>query len=252
MASSLLYNLAQLCVIVGILSSSSAFAPSSRNSRSTGQRVRMVDRATTTTTTTTTTTRLQGTVTPDENQGREALSRRRVLSSAVLLGGFGGFLQSAKAEESEDLTSQLYNPDGSLKSQDIPEEAKSRTITIKLGPGSVATDGVVVNNKKADSSGGDGAINEGLLEISYEVPTKWSQDYMYLNPTKGVTVQACDHIYAYSVPYDASVLPLSKASTAGVAKTLQLGTVLSSPSYNKNDKEEEEGPWDAADVMGGK
>eukprot|EP00978_Attheya_sp_CCMP212_P045279 scaffold340225_cov37-Attheya_sp.AAC.1 len=113
MASSLLYNLAQLCVIVGILSSSSAFAPSSRNSssRSTAQRVRMVDR-----TTTTTTTRLQGTVTPDENQGREALSRRR-----------------------------------------------------------------------ADSSGGDGAINEELLEISYEIPTKWSQDYMYLNPTKGVT-----------------------------------------------------------------
>eukprot|EP00978_Attheya_sp_CCMP212_P002525 scaffold5126_cov29-Attheya_sp.AAC.4 len=52
---------------------------------------------------------------------------------------------------------------------------------------------------------------------------------------------------------DASVLPLSKASTAGVAKTLQLGTVLSlsSSSYNKNVKEEEEGPYDAADVMGG-
>eukprot|EP00978_Attheya_sp_CCMP212_P011307 scaffold27871_cov26-Attheya_sp.AAC.1 len=51
---------------------------------------------------------------------------------------------------------------------------------------------------------------------------------------------------------DASVLPLSKASTAGVAKSLQLGTVLSlSSSYNKNVKEEEEGPWDAADVMWG-
>lgn len=109
---------------------------------------------------------------------------------------------------SDDMTSQLFNPDGSLKVNNTmgisaPNSVQSRTVQIVF-PASSA--------------------DHQIVTTTYQLPAKWSESYFdYL-----ARIQACDRISVSQIflgdQSDSSLL-LEKASATGIAKTLQLDTI---------------------------
>lgn len=134
----------------------------------------------------------------------------------------------SEAAEDEDLTSKLFNPDGSLKDEDMPTEAKSRTVSFSWG----ATDDqrVAVDGETSEKT--------GPVQISYSLPLKWASgepggDPRYFDRSEGVNALACGRISVFQAPNKASVSRLEKAATVGVAKALDLGVSL--PALAKAD-----------------
>ena len=127
------------------------------------------------------------------------MSRKSVLnflSSAIVT------LPGLSLADDEDMTSQLFNSDGSLK------EDNTLGVTGKLTFRSVS-----------DTFSVDG--NEESVKSSYILPSQWKNNYMVLYPD-GVEAKACDMITVFKKPGKASVSELEKASMVGVGKTLGL------------------------------
>jgi hypothetical protein len=145
-------------------------------------------------------------------------TRRDVLS--ITVGGVSSLVllpsSPALADGETDMTSQLFNPDGSLKEGKV-EEAKVRPVELKWDvseSGSLSEDGV---NASGTSSGTQ-------IRLSYDLPEKWADgkggDEIYFDRSQGANVKACKRITVFQAPGTADLKRLQKAATIGVAKAL--------------------------------
>jgi hypothetical protein len=146
-----------------------------------------------------------------------ATSRRDMLSSllpssAVLLLPIAPTI----ASENDDLTSQLFNPDGSLK-EGVDSEVKFRKVEFRWDPSqelAMNQDGVNIGNTKPGSK----------IRLSYEYPLRWSDgeggDPIYFDRSEGTNAKACKCITVYQSPVLYDKQRLEAASSIGVAKAL--------------------------------
>lgn len=130
------------------------------------------------------------------------------------------YLYQRSSSEGGDLTSQLFNPDGSLKDPNTVTEAQERVVNLSF-PKATSNGSFVVSK-----DGSQPSTESSDLKISYKVPTKWNSDAssqlpLYYDSSEGKNGKACNRITVYSITdqkLDTSVL--EKASKLGVAKTL--------------------------------
>jgi hypothetical protein len=126
--------------------------------------------------------------------------------------------KSAAAEDGVDLTSQLFNPDGSLE-EGVESEAKFRVVDIKWD----ASDQLALNE---DGMNLEGTKPGSDLRLSYELPLKWSDgkdgDPIYFDRSEGTNAKACKRITVYRAPGIADNKQLERATTIGVAKALSV------------------------------
>ena len=134
-----------------------------------------------------------------------------------------------KRGEGGDLTSQLFNEDGSLRDPNMVVEAQEKALTLPFsiptspnGDIAIATDGVL-----SSSSANDAAAAGTNLKATYKLPLKWNQDAasqlpLYYDSSEGKNGRSCNRITVYSVssPNKLDMSTLEKASRVGVAKSL--------------------------------
>lgn len=157
------------------------------------------------------------------------LSRRDVVSCLVGSSIAVGTAAPVQADDG-DLTSQLFNPDGSLKdSASIVTEAQTRTVTSTWD----VSDDLLINADGTNVQTPSGTS----VEWSYTVPEKWSAGTgggdLYLDRSEGINAKACDGILVYQAPGTAKANLLSKASTIGVPQALSMAQAI--PGLDKAD-----------------
>jgi hypothetical protein len=142
------------------------------------------------------------------------------------------FRDPLNASASEDLTSQMFNEDGSLKqgfmkgASEKDLEAKDKTVSVIFPLEETAA----LDKSRAIVSmdGKDipvDSIREGI-KASYSVPEKWTAAPDYLDTLLSSREKACDRITVYQVPgIFSNYSTLDKATTVGVAKALGFNTV---------------------------
>ena len=117
------------------------------------------------------------------------------------------------AAEEGDLTSQMFNADGSLK-EGIESEAKFRTVNLSIDS---AGERVVCVN------GSSSSCKDGSVRVSYSLPSKWEDgENLYFDRTEGVNANACNRILVYQAPGKVPASQLEKATRLGVAKALDV------------------------------
>lgn len=143
-------------------------------------------------------------------------------------------IANAADDSSGDLTSQMFNEDGSLKGNNGNNiEAQSKTVNvsfpIKNNDNASNTYSAIVNldgkfitkSANLESDGGT-----SLLKTSYQTPDKWTSAPDYYDTLLSSQQKACDHIMIYQVPgtfKDYSTL--DKATALGVAKALNFDSI---------------------------
>lgn len=148
----------------------------------------------------------------DDHAGESALERRAFLRTVFTVSSSFVIATSVSAEEG-DLTSQMFNADGSLK-EGIESEAKFRTVTTSIDPSAervVCVDGV--------------SPNRGSVQVSFELPLKWEwedKDNLYFDRSEGVNAKACNRIIVYQAPGKVPISQLEKATRIGIAKALDI------------------------------
>jgi hypothetical protein len=124
---------------------------------------------------------------------------------------------AADSEDSSDMSSQLFNPDGSLKEK-METEVKFRTVELVWDAseqGAIAVDGDNTAGTQKGSS----------VRLTYQLPEKWSSgSNLYLDAEKGA--KACDRITVYQAAGTATMKRLEKASTTGIGKALNVADDL--------------------------
>ncbi|KAG7359754.1 hypothetical protein IV203_034852 [Nitzschia inconspicua] len=155
---------------------------------------------------------------------------RRDMFDSLLLPSILAILLPTKpslASEVQDLTSQLFNPDGSLK-EGVESEIKFRKVEFSWDPSddlSMNQDGVNVGDTKKGSK----------LRLSYEYPLRWSDgkdgDPIYFDRSEGTNAKACKRITVYQSSGFADEKRLEKATTIGVAKALDAPESVLSRMY---------------------
>lgn len=145
-------------------------------------------------------------------------SRRNFLVGIGLLSSQLGILSEnnfiARAEDTPDLTTQLYNPDGSLKGE--IEEIKTRLVTISWGDES--KDKYAIN---IDGTNQEGTPSGSQVRLSYQVPEKWEQKPNgYIDISTPDRVEVCEKITVYRAPGKVTKERLEKATTIGLAEAL--------------------------------
>lgn len=138
-----------------------------------------------------------------------------------------------RGEGGGDLTSQLFNEDGSLRDPNSVVVAQDKTTTIPFSlPTSinglsinVATDG----GQASPTTNGDAATT---VTASYNLPLKWNQDPtsklpLYYDSSEGKNGQSANRITVYSIssPNNLNMKTLEKASAVGVAKSLYMDQI---------------------------
>ena len=151
----------------------------------------------------------------------QASTRRDVLSTIGL--SSMAFLPTLPAmAEEEDLTSKLYNPDGTTK-EGVEVEAKFRDVDFSWDVAdqlALRIDGTNQGDTKSGSQ----------IQISYRLPVKWSDgkdgDELYFDQSigrsEGTTGKPCKRIIVYQAAGKADIKRLEKAATTGVAKALDV------------------------------
>lgn len=126
----------------------------------------------------------------------------------------------ALAEEGQDLTSQLFNPDGSIK-EGVETEAKDRTLDFTWEK----SDNLLVS---VDGTNKEGSAAGSYVKISYKLPEKWgSGKDLYIDFSEGANAKACKRITVYKAPGKATMDRLQKATTIGIGKALDVTDDLS-------------------------
>ena len=125
-----------------------------------------------------------------------------------------------------DLTSQLFNPDGSLRDPNMVVEAQEMAVELSF-PISSYSDGININvavdGVQPASLATDAVTN---LKASYNLPLKWNlkespQLPLYYDSSEGKNGKACNRITVYSISTNyLDETTLEKASKVGVAKSL--------------------------------
>jgi len=151
----------------------------------------------------------------------KASTRRDVLCKVGGISSLIALQPTSALADDGDLTSQLFNPDGSLKDGEV-QEAKQRRVQLSWDVsenGRVDVDGVNVDNKPS-----------GPVRLTYEYPEKWSDgsngDEIYFDRSQGTNAKACKRITIFQAPGLADMKRLQKASTIGVAKALDVPETL--------------------------
>jgi hypothetical protein len=120
------------------------------------------------------------------------------------------------AEEEEDLTSKLYNPDGSTR-DGVEVEAKFRDVDFSWD----VTDQIAL---RIDGTNQGDTKSGSQSRISYRTPFKWSDgkdgDQLYFD--RAIEGKPCKRIIVYQAPGKADMKRLEKAATTGVAKALDV------------------------------
>ena len=168
--------------------------------------------------------------------------RRNFISGALalpLLTGIGLTVTSTilgrpdNAIAADDMTSEMFNEDGSLKEGVMTViEAKDRSVGVLFPSNPVDT---ASSSSSASSSAAivstDGAtIDVGTtqsgISASYTVPDKWTSAPDYLDTLLAVRKRACDQITVYQVPgtFDDFTI-LENASKIGLNKALGFDSV---------------------------
>jgi hypothetical protein len=171
----------------------------------------------------------------DNNPLVLSASRRDILSLIIpsTLASLSVFnTQPAFAADNDDLTSQLFNPDGSLK-EGVESEIKFRNAIIKWDP----SDNLQLNQDGVNL--GDTAKSGSKLSLSYEFPLRWSDgkdgDPIYFDRAEGTNAKACKKITVYQAPGVVDQKRLEKATTIGVAKALDVPKIDSLARLYKAD-----------------
>lgn len=145
---------------------------------------------------------------------REILSVVGSMSSLILV-------PVSQADDGGDMTSKMFNADGSLKEGTV-EEAKQRPVEFKWD---VSEGGCLSEDGVSTSSSGT------QVKLSYELPAKWSDgkdgDDIYYDRSEGTNAKACKRITVFQAPGTADITQLQKATTIGVAKALSVPDTLS-------------------------
>lgn len=161
------------------------------------------------------------------NQGRDGVacfaSRRDILSLFVPMSLASAALLAPKdpsfaASDNVDLTSQMFNSDGSLK-EGYESEVKFRDVSFTWDQSdslAINTDGVNVQNTKSGSQ----------YALSYQYPMRWSDgkdgDPIYFDRSEGINRKASKRITIYQASGKATEDRLEKATTVGVAKSFDV------------------------------
>jgi hypothetical protein len=165
-------------------------------------------------------------------------SRRSILQRIVLVAATtaSGFVTTVSAEgtvdnsddDDDNLTTRLFNADGSLKDSTMDTQARSRTVsfvwdavdgTATTPPRRAAMDGI--SSPDSSNSGPTGSTS---VRISYELPQKWNDQYVdnsSSNTAGSPPARCCEQIAVYQAPL-ASPSQLTKATRIGIAKALNL------------------------------
>jgi hypothetical protein len=142
-------------------------------------------------------------------------SRRRFIVGVAFSSSVYGPI-TAGADEGQDLASQMFNPDGSLKEGVTSEVAKTRIVDFKWD----LLDAILVN---LDGENTANSPSGSQVQISYELPGKWGKGKdLYLDTSEGVNLPACRRITVYKAPGKASMDRLEKATTIGVGNALEV------------------------------
>lgn len=130
---------------------------------------------------------------------------------------------SFAASDNGDLTSQMFNIDGSLK-DGFESEVKFRDVSFMWDQSdafAMNEDGINVQNTKSGSE----------YSLSYQYPMRWSDgkdgDPIFFDRSEGINRKATKGITIYQAAGKASDDRLGKATTIGVAKALDVPNELS-------------------------
>lgn len=122
-----------------------------------------------------------------------------------------------------DLTSKLFNSDGSLK-EGVESEVKFRDMSFKWDQSdafAMNEDGTNVEDTKSGSQ----------YELSYQYPMRWSDgkdgDPIYFDRAEGINRKAAKRVTVFQAPGKTTPDRLQKATTIGVAKALDVPEGLS-------------------------
>ena len=170
-----------------------------------------------------------------ETDRRSFLSRIMagfVISLPAAAGSVLCSIPAAAEAIEEDLTSKLFNADGSLREDaTIQTEARERTLEWKWD----VSDQLAVN---IDGSNANGTSSGSAVKLSYNLPEKWersSDSDRYLDQSQGANLPACNRITVYRAPSKASMDRLSKATRIGVASALDIPAYDSLQDLQKAD-----------------
>jgi len=172
-----------------------------------------------------------------QTQNRRTFLTTSLLAGITLTSTAAGNVSPALATEG-DMTSQMFNEDGSLKEGILSNganadviEAKSTTITIPF-PSKSSTDDAIVSADGSNieltlSTDNTSSAENALVKAQYIIPDKWTPAPEYLDTLLAVREKACDHITIYQVPgtFKDNTL-LEKATTIGIAKALNFASVF--------------------------
>ncbi len=161
--------------------------------------------------------RLFGSKTKIQSTRREILYTVGALSTTL-----PPLVSNALTGEETDLTTQLFNADGSLKEGQV-EEAKQRYVEFKWD----GSDQGLLNEDGVNTAG----ITSGSqFRLSYEFPEKWSDgkngDEIYFDRSEGTNAKACKRVTIFQAPGTADLTRLQKATSIGVAKALDVPGTL--------------------------
>lgn len=150
-------------------------------------------------------------------------SRREIM---IGFGGLSSLILSPitySVAEEGDMTSKMFNEDGSLKDGEV-KEAKQRSVEFKW-------DGTENGRLSEDGLNKEGTSPGSQVTVAYEFPEKWSDgrngDEIYYDRSEGTNAKACKRITVFQAPGKADMKQLQKATTIGVAKTLNVPESLS-------------------------
>lgn len=123
-----------------------------------------------------------------------------------------------------DLTSTIYNSDGTLK-EGVETEVKYRDVSFTWGQ----SDEISIHEDGADASKGSSTTKSesgSQYTLSYQIPMRWSDgkdgDPVYFDRSVGVNSKAAKGITIYQAPGLANIDRLQKATTVGVAKAMDI------------------------------
>jgi hypothetical protein len=123
----------------------------------------------------------------------------------------------AMAEEG-DLTSTLYNPDGTTK-EGVEVQAKFHDVDFSWDVADQLALRIDGSNQGDTKSGSQ-------IRLSYRFPFKWSDgkdgDELYFDRSEGTNGKPCKRIIVYQAAGKADVKRLEKAAVTGVAKALDV------------------------------
>jgi len=163
----------------------------------------------------------------NDERSSDNVSRRssfsKIASAAYLSTVPSSFFVTKAIADDGDLTSQLFNSDGSLKEgSSLATEATFRSVSLTFPEeedASVAsTSPFIFTNGESKLSFPDAKYTR---KVNYQTPTKWTDDSTYKDTTTSVNLSSCNRIIAYQSPTKISSSILEKAATIGIAKALQ-------------------------------